>query len=51
MKTRPYNLNNYPKGFDYMKPNDAEKDNWGNDYHYNRRVNVYLSLWRYSNGC
>lgn len=44
MKTRPYNLNNYPKGFDYMKPNDAEKDNWGNDYHYNRRA-MYTYLY------
>ncbi len=44
MKTRPYNLNNYPKGFDYMKPNDAEKDNWGNDYHYNRRA-LYTYLY------
>ena len=44
MKTRPYNLNNYPKGFDYMRPNDAVKNNWGNDFHYNRRA-LYTYLY------
>ena len=44
MKTRPYNLNNYPKGFDYMRPNDKEKNHWGNDFQYNRRA-LYTYLY------
>ena len=43
-KTRPYNLNNFPRGFDYMRPNDSKKDNWDNDAHYNRRV-MYTYLY------
>lgn len=44
MHTRPYKLNNYPKGFDYMKPNDTEKSHWNNDFNYNRR-SLYTYLY------
>ena len=44
MKTRPYNLNNTPKVFDYMKPNDGVKNTWANDFHYNRRA-MYTYLY------